>query len=319
MLGMVVGDALGAPARGMTPYQAKKRFQTLDAFYPYGNERPGSYTYAAQLSLICAKAMTKGPYTKSLFEGEIHGAKIKTVDPETKEALKRLDDAAPRNDCPNKTAESSWLERVVPVGLLASVKNMEAKDILGHCLGVAWPTHYHKPSIAYGAAIACVIKSLVTSSEIYSNPYEMFGSEKSLMSRVVAMLKWTDQRVEPNWATEEPIWLRAQETWRMLQRRAGPEEFVGYFGLKNECADAVMLALFLFMRNPGNFKSVQQAAILGGPSNVTAALVGGMCGAYSGKFFLAQDMIDAIENSPRVVAFCEMFSTKLYEEMPKEV
>ena len=94
--------------------------------------------------------------------------------------------------------------------------------------------------------------------------------------------------------------------------------FVGYFGLKDDCGDCVCLALFLFMRNPGNFKAVQQAAILGGPSNVTAALVGAMCGAYSGKFFLAQDMIEALENSSRVVAFCDLFSGKLFEQMPKE-
>lgn len=318
ILGMVVGDALGAPARGMSPYQARKRFQALDAFYPYGNEKPGTYTSSAQLSLLFTSALTKGPLTNELVEAELKAATIKPVDTVSQEAFKRLFARVPYPQCPQKSPQTAWLTRVVPVGLFGAVRMFEPKEILRHCVSVSWPTHAHKPSIAYGAAIACVIKTCIVSAESCSNPYEMFGSDKSLMARVIAMLKWADNKIEPSWLTEEPIWIRVQETWRMLQRKATPEEFVGYFGLKDECVDAVCLALFLFMRNPGNFKAVQQAAALGGPSNVTAALVGAMCGAYAGKFFVAQDMVDAVENSARVVSFCERLTESLYEDMPKE-
>jgi len=319
ILGMVIGDALGAPARGLTPYQAKKKFQTLDAFYPYEDQRPGFYTHCAQTALLCANALTKGSIGYGTMEAEYRNAKMKKVpDRVCKESFQRLEAGVPWPKCPEESRGSSWLERVVPVGLLSVVRPMTGTEILRACKVVSWPTHWHKPSVAFGGAVACVIRACITEAESHTNPYEMFGSDKSLMSRVVALLKAVDQQMEPEWATEDPIWIRAQETWRMLQRKATPEEFVGYFGLKDDCADAVCLALFLFMRNPGNMKAVQQAAILGGPSNITAGLVGAMCGAYGGRFFLAQDMIDAVENSPRLVAFCELFTGKLCEEMPKE-
>lgn len=318
ILGMVIGDALGAPARGMSPYQTRKRFQALDAFYPYGNEKPGTYTSSAQLSLVLSNVLTNVPLSYEAMEEEYKKNAIKPVDPLSQEAFQRLFARVPYPQCPLKSSQSAWLPRVVPVGLLGAVKMFEPKEMLRHCVGVSWPTHCHKPSIAYGAAIACVIKTCIVSAESCSNPYEMYGSDKSLMSRVIMMLKWADSRIEPEWLTEEPIWIRVQETWRMLQRRATPEEFVGYFGLKDDCADVVCLALFLFMRSPGNFKAVQQAASMGGPSNVTAAIVGAMCGAYSGKFFVSQDMVEAVENSPRVVSFCELMTQRLYENLPKE-
>lgn len=315
---MVVGDALGAPAKGMTPYEARKRYQALEKFYPYENCKPGAYTSSAQMALLVANALVRGPISRDLILMELQKANLKPLDDLSKEGVEKAKMGIEKAKCTSQSPAGAWLPRVVPLGLFAAAQAVEPSALAKQCVIASWPTHYHKPSVAYGLALACVIKTCTLEPDSCSNPYEMFGSDHSLMARVVKILKWADQRIEPSWRTEEPVWIRIQETWRMLQKKASPEEYVGFFGLSDNCADIVGLAMFMFMSNPGNFSAVQKAASMGGPSNVVASLVGAMSGAYAGKFFISQEMTDAIENSARILSFCEKFGIKGALSLPKE-
>ena len=79
----------------------------------------------------------------------------------------------------------------------------------------------------------------------------------------------------------------------------------------------VRLALYCWLRHPGNFRlAVEEVIHLSGDTDSTAAIVGGISGATTGVSGIPQEWIDGILEWPRSVAWMRALASRLATQFP---
>lgn len=309
LLGVAIGDALGTPAVNMTPFIVKQKYQILDAFYPSIKFKtsPGDYGFSTQVALIIAKALMedKEINKKNLSDYylKLYKTTNRNIESEISESLQRLDNGIEYDKCASNSISDSFLPRMIPVGLWSSMLSINDKELVKNCKDILLPTHNNKNAVIIGFVIAKIINECIKNQSSISNPYEMYGSENSLLSRIISLVRNAEEKTEEN--NSDKIWVRLQETSRMLQKNCTPESFVGTFGNIKVAKITGLLSIFCFMRSPDDFSSIRIAASLGGSSNISASLVGGMCGAFAGTSFIPKDMIEHVQNGSKILLLGE--------------
>lgn len=314
LLGMAVGDALGMPAQGLSPYEVAKSFQLIDAFYPLRSKgiEAGQYTSASQLALIVARsiAKSKGVDKGSVEEGYGSISSPKTLPDDVRNPMEKLR-AGYGDASAASSASCSFLPRMIPVGLWASVAKPSDGDLLRACKTVALPSHGHRAAVIAGYVVAKVVMECVRDSSSLGSPYDMCESDKSLLSRVGAVVRQAESKLSEDELGNDRMWMRLQEVGARLQAKATVQEVYGLFGQGDDARTVASVAIFCFMSAPDDFTSVMTVASLGGESAVRAAVVGGLCGAFSGDEFMPPDMVEHVENSMRIGALGNMLAGSL--------
>jgi len=284
--GIAIGDALGRPVTGLSTFEVLCRFQTVDAYYSYNREKPGSY------GLVTRDAFN---VSKSIYE----------------KAIIDLEDI--RNNISNKETPfcADFLPRIVPLALFLSFKPLGDIEILKACRDVVLLTQSSKEAVLPAFVVAKTIIEVVRNRKTLDNHGELFQNDNSLFARLVNTLRSIEQKLEkkPSVLFSE----RMHFVRRKLQSKASTEEFLGINGnsTADECAS---FSLFSFMKSPDSFKSVITAASMGGNASVNASLVGSMIGAYSGPIAFPQDFRDSVENSGKIILLGENFVEKFQVE-----
>jgi hypothetical protein len=101
-----------------------------------------------------------------------------------------------------------------------------------------------------------------------------------------------------------------------VSRGGGIDEFAeelelqrGVSGFAHHC---VPVALFCWLRWPGDFRAAVEAAVLaGGDTDSTAAIVGGLVGATTGEAGLPRQWLDGIAEWPRTVLWMRTLGRRL--------
>jgi ADP-ribosylglycohydrolase len=314
LLGMSVGDALGMPAQGMSPYEVSKSFQLIDAFYPLKRMgmQAGQYTSASQLSLVVTKSIIKsrGVDKKSVEDEYSSVTSPKNLPEDVRECMDKLrggwGDASAA-----KSSSCSFLPRMIPVGLWASVARPSDGDLLRACKTVALPSHGDRSAIIAGYVIAKTVMECVSESASLGSPYEMCESEKSLLSRIALVVRQAESKLSEEEMGNDRMWMRLQEVGARLQAKSTAMEVSGIFGQGGDAKTVASVAMFCFMSAPDDFTSTMTAASMGGESAVLAAVVGGMSGAFSGDEFMPADMVEHVENSTKIGALGNMLAESL--------
>lgn len=314
LLGMAIGDALGMPADGMTPYEVIRSFQSLDGFFrrPDQGMDAGQYTSNAQMALVLAKAMSLPAGMDGAPEQYLSMKSPKELSPGVRKSLDRLR-AGLGKQSPACGASADFLPRVVPVGLWAAATKAGAGSMLRACRDAAQPTHSDKKAIISSYAVARIVMESASRSKDINSPYRLYEAGDSLLSRIASVVRDAEARLPPGEAPDDLFWMRLRDVMSMLSAHKSPLEAAAMFGTGGSTRDVVPVALFCFLRAPDDYKSCMEAANLGGLASIRASLVGGMVGAFAGEGAFPMGLRNAVENSSRITALAEALDAKYGE------
>lgn len=101
-----------------------------------------------------------------------------------------------------------------------------------------------------------------------------------------------------------------------LKRNAPAAELADALGLQRGVTGyvyhTVPLAVYCWLRHPGNFRlAVEEVIDLGGDTDSTAAIVGGLAGATTGANGIPQEWLDGLLEWPRSVAWMRALALRL--------
>lgn len=321
LLGMAVGDAMGMPAIGMTPYEVMLYFQSIDGFYgtrvESPNGKPGFYTGVTELGIVSAGSIIRKG-------GVIDAADMASAHLEFSKHKPARWNQATTNVMFNESGEmatcrdAEFLGKMMVVGLLAAAKGWHDQELASECKKVANFTTTHKPTVLAGFSLAKVTSQIVKNKKSLGGPLELYDMDTSLLASIVG----TCSRAELGFGDEDRDKLsgRLMFARRSLQSKKSIELFAAANGTAATANLAVPLALFSFMYSPDCFDQVGVVAGLGGASSINAALVGGLVGAYSGAGVIPAGLRDQVENSGKIMGISEKFAAALSskEEKPEE-
>jgi ADP-ribosylglycohydrolase len=315
ILGMVAGDALGMPANGMSSYETLTQYQLIDAFYPgsrFGLE-PGAYTACSQLALMAAKVISqKGEPDRDELKKAYSGSTREDLDPHSLKAIQRLKDGGDYEEGAESSSSSSYLPRMIPAGLWASLLSPSHGELLRVCRTLSLPTHAGRPPATTGYPIARAISECIVNSEKLDSPYEMYSSDRSLLSRMIEVTRLAEDKLSAD-EGGGGMWMRLREVSSRLQGGASVDEVSGLFGNEDKADSIVPVSLFIFMRSPDDARGIFKSAGLGGAASVRAALVGAMCGAFFGEEVLPEGIRSGVKNGARIAALGEKMAEKMWE------
>lgn len=107
-----------------------------------------------------------------------------------------------------------------------------------------------------------------------------------------------------------------------LARQSSPGELAASLGLSNGVSGyvnhTVPVCLFCWLRYPGDFRrAVEEVILLGGDSDTTAAIVGGLAGAAVGQSGIPGEWLDRLWEWPRSVSWLQRLAARLARRFPE--
>lgn len=81
----------------------------------------------------------------------------------------------------------------------------------------------------------------------------------------------------------------------------------------------VPLALYCWLRSPGGFReAVEEVILLGGDTDTTGAIVGGIAGATVGSRGIPAEWVDGLADWPCSVAWMRQLARRLADQFPDQ-
>jgi ADP-ribosylglycohydrolase len=285
LLGMAIGDALGAPASGMSRQEIAARFGTIDRYYeapaPEGTETvPGEFTDETELSLCIVESMTANG---GVLDPETAGYRMVRLaagpsrhwmQPTTRAALdaaaETLEFVVPLDE--DSPATGDVAARGVPVGLLHAVGRFDPARLRAEAEAVVRLTHGGPAAFNAATAVAFAVRLAATGA-----PRE-------------------------TWARETAAFLGGGELAERLEAVAGSiaaggslPDLLDQIGTGLAATEAVPAAMVAAMLEPIFEDAVFAAVNAGGATDTVGALTGALAGAAGGASGIPQALIDHLE------------------------
>jgi ADP-ribosyl-[dinitrogen reductase] hydrolase len=263
LLGLAVGDALGAPLAFMRPEQIQIKHGTVREMLGGGwlLLRPGQYTLPTRLSMIVAASrVEKGALdTEDIAAryADLYRTGPKDAAGALRTALAQLADGVPAADAGRKaheltgeeSADNGTLCRAIPLALAHA---SDRSALLAETAAEARITHWDQKAAAASVALAVVLSFVLEGL----SPRESFDRAWDWLE--------DHSREMPNVLPDVPA--KAEE-----QLDPG-----------SQAIDTLETALWQFLAAPSFEETVVRTANLGGESAVTTALAGALAGARYG-------------------------------------
>ncbi len=295
MLGLALGDALGARFEGQTTSYIKWRYPSIDKLVFKHDFEMLHYTDDTQMAIGLAEALIeKGEVEEESlcrafvtnyapYRGYGGGARLvlQTME-DGGDYKKRSEEIFPGGSYGNGGAM-----RVAPVGLFF---HEDLDQICTQAHLSAWPTHKH-PLGTEGAELLALAVALVTREQEFNR--ESFFTE--LISRCHS------------------------ETFRQkmfLAKEVRKTEDLLPLGNGILATDSVATAIACFALFPRSFEQVVAEAIyLGGDTDTIAAMAGAISGAFLGPKALPKELLDVFEDHSEVkgISYIRSLTQKLYQ------
>lgn len=279
ILGMAIGDALGAPVENMTPYQIMNKYHSPVDGYFSSKEKglaPGQYTTETNAAIKVAKVL---------------------IAHEKLEATSKL-----FSDIP--TYEQAWgstslFTRAIPVALMAAAKRFSPQDLVAACRTLAEPMKISKPHLLAMIIFADIIRELIVNPKQYERPYDLYDSEHSLLGRMIRTCAKTEGKFGEE-GIEDRLSERLDFVRRRLMKDCDIPRFVGLNGSSNDIKSVLAVGVFCYMKTPDDFSAITKIVSMGGPASSHGALVGALIGASIGSSLMPQEMKDNVKNGVRL-------------------
>jgi ADP-ribosylglycohydrolase len=284
LLGMAIGDALGAPVSGMSRDAIAARFGAIDRYHesaaPDTNEaHQGEFTDESEFALCIVESMTAG---RGRFDPETAGVRLvhlaagpsrHWMQPATAaaldEAAESLEFEVPLHEDGEATGDVA--ARGVPVGLLHAVGRFDPDRLRADAEAVVRLTHGGPAAINAATAVAFAVRLAAT-----GQPRE-------------------------SWVSETANFLGGGELAERLGDLAGwlaegsLGEIVTRTGTGLAAAESVPAAFAAAVLEPIFERAVFAAVNAGGATDTTGAMTGALAGAANGASGIPQDLIDGLE------------------------
>jgi ADP-ribosylglycohydrolase len=296
IVGVAVGDALGAPFEGIDANRLFQESEQMD-FAPVRGFPRGQYTDDTQMTLAIIKAILKNgdvdgkTVTEEFAElwrsGEILGAGASC----SEGVWRYIRGEAEWDKCGTERgrAGNGTAMRASPVGLW---DHDATERITRDAEAISIMTHSDERAVAGAIAVASAVAYLVTAQEV---------SPTDFTERVSSSV--SEQSAEFARAIDElPELLQADE------QDAVPaiinEGWTGHdpsFGVTPFVIPTVLASSYAFLKYPGDFSSAVRTVInMGGDVDSTGSITGAMSGAFNGVGAIPQHLREGVKDSSQI-------------------
>ncbi|MEV0035819.1 ADP-ribosylglycohydrolase family protein [Streptomyces sp. NPDC050804] len=274
LLGLAVGDALGAPAENMRPSEIRRRWGRIEGFVSDNPAGTDDTEYAIFSGLLLARhgsALTVAHVEKAwhhwladLDEGPFRGAGFSERG--TLENLRR-GLAAPITAQHRHAWSDGLAMRAAPFGVFAAGRPREAARLVA----VDGSVSHDGEGIYGGRAVAAGVAAAMTGA----GPDSVIAAALS----VVPMDSWTARTLRRGVVAAR----REYPDTLTLERAVRSSVVIGGYPWTDLAPEAVGLAFGAFAAARGDFRgSVLTAVNMGRDADTTAAVAGALAGAVSG-------------------------------------
>lgn len=296
IVGVAVGDALGAPFEGI---DANRLFQESDQmdFAPVSGFPRGQYTDDTQMTLAIVKAILKDgevngrtvteEFAQLWRSGEILGAGASC----SEGVWRYIRGDAEWDKCGTKRgrAGNGTAMRASPIGLW----NYDAPErITRDAEVISIMTHTDERAVAGAIAVASAVAYLVTSQEASPTDFAERVSN-SVSARSMEFARALDKLPELLQADErDAVPAIINEGWTGHDPSFGVTPFV---------IPTVLASSYAFLKYPRDFSSAVRAVInMGGDVDSTGSITGAMSGAFNGVGAIPQHLRDGVKDSRQI-------------------
>lgn len=290
LIGLAIGDAVGAKFEAQSGDFIHKRFSTSAALLEYPTEEIW-YTDDTQMTIGVAETL--------LAEGEIREAKlcaafVANYVPSrgyawgARDVLNAMEEgrdygAVAEKRYPGGSYGNGAAMRVAPVGLFF---RDDFERLWTQARASAWPTHRHPLGIE-GAQLLALAIGLVSG-------WDSFDRERFF----AALL----EKVE-------------SEVYRDKLTLASSTQSLTGLGNGIQALESVPTALASFALAPDSFAdTIANVIFLGGDTDTLAAMAGALSGAYLGLSQLPQRLVQLLETSPKGRDYLVQLGARLFEK-----
>ncbi|MGI5354670.1 ADP-ribosylglycohydrolase family protein [Streptomyces sp. CA-252508] len=286
LLGLAVGDALGAPAENMRPSEIRRRWGRIEGFVSEDPAGTDDTEYAIFSGLLLARhgsALTVPQVEKAwhrwiadLDEGPFRGAGFSERG--TLENLRR-GLAAPISAQHRHAWSDGLAMRAAPFGVFAAGRPAEAARLVA----IDGTVSHEGEGIYGGQAVAAGVAAAMSGA----GPASVIAAALS----VVPMDSWTARSMRRAVVAAQ----RVQPDQLARERAVRSAVVIGGYPWTDLAPEAVGLAFGAFAAARGDFvTSVLTAVNMGRDADTTAAVAGALAGAMSGATAIPGDWAAAI-------------------------
>jgi ADP-ribosylglycohydrolase len=285
LLGMAIGDALGAPAAGLDRSAIKARFGAIGGFQMAtgadgepGN--PGEFTDETEFALCVVESMT---VNRGAFDAETAGVRLlhlaagpsrHWMQPQTLAALQAanesLDFSVPLDD--DGPATGDVASRGVPVGLIHAVGTFRPDQLRADAEAVVRLTHGGPAAVNAATAVAYGVRLAAT------------GEPRQLWARETAEFLGVGEMAE-----------RLAQVDHLVSSTEPLPTVLDRIGTAIDARESVPVAFAAAMREPVFEDAVFAAVSAGGAADSVGAITGALAGAAGGASGIPQALIDGLE------------------------
>jgi ADP-ribosylglycohydrolase len=290
LIGSAIGDAMGMPASFMSPEKIKRIYNRITGFLPpskeqiaHGGLAEGEITDDTEESLIIAAVLVEaGKFDQRLFIDKMRIWAVEkkmlestVIGPSTRRFLEAIVNEQDLTEVGSLGDTNGGAMRVAPIGIFHHGHITEA---IQDAILSGKPSHGSKPGLASTAAIAAAIALAVEGG---CSPAEVMttairGAEAGEKEgydipapSVTARIRMAIELVDRN--RDRTL----EEVCYILYQNIGA-------GMKSY--ESIPLSLGIFYAAKGEYEPGLLAAInIGDDADTNGAIVGALCGAYSGS------------------------------------
>jgi len=293
LLGLAVGDALGAPFEGLTGTLIYDLRGLPEQFLNAPSKEPLYYTDDTEMMIGVAETLVEcGEIDETVlmrrFAENYHpergyGAGLQKI-------LDRIRAGEPWEELatsqfPGGSLGNGAAMRVAPVGLRFATDLDGVWEQAGKS---ARPTHRHPVGIESAQLLATAVALAVQAEKVERKPF---------LKRLRALAKTEELR----WALDTAVGLRKSDSFSVL-------------GSTLQAHRSVVTAIALFAATGGDFEeTVGRAIALGDDTDTLAAMGGALCGALHGIGCIRESWLKRLEKQAKVRARLERLAGRLWE------
>jgi poly(ADP-ribose) glycohydrolase ARH3 len=292
LLGIAIGDALGAKFEAQSAEAIRARFNSVEALIAYPQDEIW-YTDDTQMTIAVAEALVE---CGEIVESSLCRAFVANYVPSrgygrgARAVLEAMEDGRDYGQTaeryfPGGSFGNGAAMRVAPIGLLFHESH---EKLLAQAKASAWPTHRHALGIEGAQLIAMAIAHVLRN--------DAFDRARFFQGLTTAC------------TTEE---FRGK-----LELGAAIDSVNHLSELGNgiEAVNSVPTALTGFALSPESFESaVANAVFLGGDTDTIAAMTGAVSGAYLGIERLPKRLVALVESSPKGRDYLKSLAGRLFD------
>lgn len=197
--------------------------------------------------------------------------------------------------------------KIVPVGMLCAAYGFEGQEMVNMCKFLAIP-EMKKRDVLATFLFCYAIKEIIRNSENLTKPYELYDSDRSLISRMIEFCHGSEAKFEKEigeTALSEYLGFvrkKLMGNWDIIR-------FNGLIGSSTGVAESLAIVLFAYLQAPDDFSTICKMVSLGGPASLRGAMIGALIGATIGGSLLPVDMKDQVEKGVNIESRAILFAT----------